>query len=88
MKRLAFVLLVLVFVLGCNKPSEDNCRKALVNMQHLLGTENMTETANLDGEVRRCRGGSTKESVECAINATTLDQLRQCGFTHLPERKK
>ena len=33
MKRL--LLVAVVGVLGCNKPTEENCRKALVNMQHL-----------------------------------------------------
>ena len=32
-------------------------------MQHLLGTENLVKAADLEGEVRRCRGGSTKDAV-------------------------
>ena len=31
--------------------------------------------AEFEGAVRRCRGGSTKESVECAISAKTKDEL-------------
>lgn len=77
MKRL---ILIAMLATACSKPSEENCRKALLNMQHLLGTDNMLETSNLDSEVRRCRGGSSKDAVECAMNATTLDQLKQCEF--------
>ncbi len=63
---------------GCNKPSNDDCRKAIVNMQTLIGTEN--QQTDLEGEVRRCRGGSSREAVDCAIKATTLDELQKCEF--------
>ena len=33
-------------------------------MQALLGTENLNTAASLQGEVRRCRGGSTKAAVD------------------------
>ena len=84
MKRwtiLSVVVLGLVLGTACDKPSPEACEKALRNMQTLLGTQNLdTTTAALQGEVRRCRGGSTKQSVECAINATTLDELAKCDF--------
>jgi hypothetical protein len=69
---------------ACNKPSPDDCRKALANMQRLLGTDQLLKAGDLEGEVRRCRGGSKRESVECAIKATTLEQLRACDFQKLP----
>jgi hypothetical protein len=66
---------------ACNKPQADDCRKALLNMQALLGTSAIGKGAvDIEGEVRMCKGGSTKESVACAENATTLDQLKACGF--------
>lgn len=72
---------------GCNKPSEDSCRKALGNMRLLLGTENLSSNADLDGDVRRCRGGSSKKAVACATEATTIDQLRACDFMKLADKK-
>ena len=80
MKRLA-ILCALVFAVACDKPTPEDCEKALRNMQTLMGTENINETpAALQGEVRRCRGGSTRKSVACAIKATTLAELEQCDF--------
>ena len=77
MKRLfAFAILLA----ACSKPSADDCRKALTNMQHLLGTENLSKTADYEGEVRRCKGGSSKEAVQCAMNAQSLDDLKKCEF--------
>jgi hypothetical protein len=67
-------------VAGCDKPSEDSCRKALLNMQHLMGTDSQNDTTFLEGEVRRCRGGSRRDAVECAVKATTLDELQRCEF--------
>ena len=78
--------LSLVFAIGCDKPSEENCRKAIANMQSLLGTEHLTSEADLRGEIRRCRVGSSKEAVDCATKATTLDELRECGFGKIPDR--
>ncbi len=81
--------LIAALVLGsaCSKPTEEDCRKALANMQTLLGTEFVSKNEDIQGEVRRCRGGSTKKSVDCAIAAKSLDDLRACEFMHVPEKK-
>ena len=77
MKPIALAVLLLA---ACNKPSPESCRKALLNMERLLGTENLGTEQSLEGEVRRCRGGSSKESVECASKASTFDELKRCDF--------
>jgi hypothetical protein len=79
MKRLGLVLCLLLA--ACDKPTEENCRKALLNMEALLGTDNMGASGALEGEVRRCRGGSSKDAVACAMKATTLEELEKCDFT-------
>jgi hypothetical protein len=78
MKRFALVLGLVVLASACEKPSEENCRKALTNVRSLLGTE--APEADKEGDVRRCKGGSTKKTVECAMNATSIEQLQACGF--------
>lgn len=65
---------------GCNKPTETSCRQALENMRVLLGTDNPTGNASLQGDIRRCRGGSTRKAVACASAAKTLEDLRACDF--------
>jgi hypothetical protein len=74
------VMIAVVLLAGCNKPTEESCREALANMQRLLGTENIHDDARMEGEVRRCKGGSTKKAVECAIKAQTMDELKACDF--------
>lgn len=85
--RMVIAALGLASALGaCNKPSEENCRKALGNLRQLLGTDKLTlEQGSLEGEIRRCRGGSSKKSVECAINAKTIEELRACNLVKLPD---
>jgi hypothetical protein len=82
MKR--FMLVVVAFAgLGsaCNKPPAEDCRKAILNMQTLLGTVTVDKNASdIEAEIRRCKGGSSREAVACAESATTLDQLKACGF--------
>jgi hypothetical protein len=85
MKRFAVVLGILVLAGACEKPSEENCRKALTNVRALLGTE-ASDTEG-DSEVRQCKAGSSKKNVECAMNAKTVEQLRACGFMKIPEKK-
>ena len=78
---LALALAVAVVAAGgCNKPSEENCRKALANMRSLLGTDSAMGNTDTAGDVRRCVGGSSRKAVDCAINAKTLDELRACEF--------
>ncbi|MBS1119322.1 MAG: hypothetical protein H6Q90_1550 [Deltaproteobacteria bacterium] len=74
-------MMVTVMALGlgliaCDKPSEDDCRKAIENMRTLIGTEN-THT-DLPGEIRRCQGGSKKQTIRCAMNAKTRAELEAC----------
>jgi hypothetical protein len=85
MKRLLFIMLAAGALAACNKPTEENCRKALSNMQRLMGTENVRDPELIEGEVRRCKGGSKKGAVDCAIKAQTFDELKHCNFYHLPD---
>ncbi len=80
MKRLTILFALAAALVACNKPSPENCRKAMLNMEHILGTDNLNKTGDLEGDVRRCRGGSTKEAVECAMRAQTMDDLAKCEF--------
>ncbi|TMQ05178.1 MAG: hypothetical protein E6J91_41275 [Deltaproteobacteria bacterium] len=80
---LAVVVVSIVSLLGggaCNKPSADDCEKAIRNMQQLLGTGDAISTADLQGEIRRCQGGSNREAVACAAKATNPDELKACAF--------
>lgn len=80
MKRLVLIALSLCALAACEKPAEEDCRKALLNMQHLLGTENLNDNKSLEGDVRACRSGSKKEAVACAMKAQTVDELKACDF--------
>lgn len=72
---------------ACNKPEADDCRKAIANMQKLLGTDAAAKNVDNEGEVRRCKGGSTREAVACAIKATTLEELHACQFMGTKSKK-
>ena len=86
MKRFAVVLGLLMLAGACDKPSEENCRKALSNVRTLLGTG--SPEADVAGDVRRCKGGSNKKTVECAMAATSIEQLKACGFFKVPPKKE
>ena len=78
-------MLGVIVAAACNKPSEDNCRKAIANMQRAA-----RHRARLDARRHRGRGPALQgrleqKAVECAIKATTLTELRACGFFKIPE---
>ncbi|MBE7448761.1 MAG: hypothetical protein HS111_07695 [Kofleriaceae bacterium] len=74
-------LLCLVSLAGCDKPSEGDCKKAIANIRRLLGTDNLTEDAGQSAAwIRSCRGNAKRSSVKCAMEASTVDQLRRCGL--------
>ena len=83
----AFVVVGTMSLGGCDKPSEEDCRKAIANMQTLLGTDKLLATEDLQGAVRRCKGSSKKQAVQCAVDAKSLDQLDQCDFMKPPAKK-
>jgi hypothetical protein len=76
MKKLAFLLLLV----GCNKPSESDCRKAIENIRRLTETDKIQGTDDIEAAVRSCRGNASKESVKCAIEASSREQLVRCGL--------
>lgn len=79
MKR--FLLILAVAGAGaCNKPTADECRAAIVNMQSILSEGATSTTFDVESEVRRCRGGSTQEAVTCAIKAKSQADLEACHF--------
>ncbi|HWO20561.1 MAG TPA: hypothetical protein VNO30_17445 [Kofleriaceae bacterium] len=86
MKRFAVVLGLVVLSGACDKPAEEDCRKAISNVRTLLGTQDTP--GDLEGDIRRCKGGSKKQNVECAKNATSLEQLKACEFFKVPEKKQ
>jgi hypothetical protein len=78
-KLLLFVALVFAGS-ACNKPSEDDCRKAIEKIRELTGTDKIEGTEDVETAVRSCRGSATKESVKCAMEASSLEQLERCGL--------
>jgi hypothetical protein len=75
--KLSFAIAA-VALAACDKPSPERCKLAIVNIQTLMGTDKAHSDFDLDREVRRCRSGSRKESVECAINAKSVADLQKC----------
>lgn len=74
------MLLFTLLVAACNKPAEGDCRKAIEKIRELTGTANIQGGADVEAAVRSCRGNASKESVKCAMEASSLEQLERCGI--------
>src|SRR5688572_9381007 len=75
--RLLPLLLVIVPLLACDKPSESDCKKAAANMQKVEGLEN-DSTLETNRFVRQCRSQFSKKAVRCVIDAKTSEDLDKC----------
>jgi hypothetical protein len=83
MKRFLFIVVAILGAGGasaCEKPSADDCRRAINNMLQLMHTDNTAKDSDIESEVRRCKGGSSKEAVACAIKAQSQEELKACNF--------
>jgi hypothetical protein len=77
--RALLVLLVVLASVGCgNKPTEEQCKKAIANIQKLSGIDSTTDETETLAAIRKCRGQSTREAADCMINAKSLDELDGC----------
>jgi hypothetical protein len=65
---------------GCTKkPTEEACDKAIVNIRKLTGQANSEVGADRRAAVRSCRAQSSSDTVECYVEAQTVEELFGCG---------
>jgi hypothetical protein len=65
---------------GCTKkPTEEACDKAIVNIRRLTGQSNSEVGADRRAAVRSCRAQSSSDTVECYVEAQTVEELFGCG---------
>jgi hypothetical protein len=77
MTRFAASLLLLC-ALGCGKPSDEDCRKAILNMQHIRDLDKDPQAPDAERWVRKCRATGSVEVVRCLIAAKTEADLTAC----------
>jgi len=88
MTRFLLALAILVAA-GCSsKPSEEACEKAVTNIRKLTGQSNTDVGADKRAAVRSCRAQSSKDKVECMVEARTVEELDKCGGKFAAEVKK
>jgi hypothetical protein len=82
---LSLLVLVSAALAGCNKPTEDECQKAVDNINKLYGLG--SDKADTAPAVRKCRASAKRSDVLCKIAATTSEQLDACdGKTPKPKK--
>jgi hypothetical protein len=63
---------------GCSRPTEEDCRKAVLNLQKLRGMD-PKQGPDPEVAVRRCRASGDSKSVKCLMAARTAAEADQCG---------
>jgi hypothetical protein len=72
------VLALMPAGLGCSKPKSEDCKKAIANIRKLTGATQSSIGRSPEAAIRACRGGASRESVQCVIDAKTLADLNAC----------
>jgi hypothetical protein len=67
-----------VFSTACQKPKEEDCKRAVANIRNVYGTAHFSQGVPPQAAVRSCRGSASKESVRCIIAAKTVADLGAC----------
>jgi hypothetical protein len=77
--RLAFVLsLALGGLAACSRPSLEDCRKAVLNLQRLRGLDTHPQAPDPEAWVRKCRATGNPENVRCLVAARTEAEADAC----------
>jgi hypothetical protein len=63
---------------GCSRPSEEDCRKAVLNLQRLRGLDSNPQAPDPEAAVRRCRSTGDQASVRCLIEAKSAADADAC----------
>jgi hypothetical protein len=75
---IALLLPLLLPLAACDKTKETECRKAITNIRKIYGTEDNSFGVSPDAMVRACQGSASPESVRCFIQASSVEDLRNC----------
>jgi hypothetical protein len=76
--RRAALLIALAGLLGCGRPSEEDCRRAVLNLQRLRGLETDPQAPDPEAAVRKCRSTGNRDTVQCLIAAKTPADADTC----------
>ena len=74
----ALVMAVGLALGGCDRPNEDECTKAVENLQRLRGLEHDVSAPDPKAAVRKCRANGHKKSTACLAAAKTLAEADAC----------
>jgi hypothetical protein len=71
-------LVLAVGLVGCDRPNEAECTKAVENLQRLRGLEHDTTAPDPQAAIRKCRANGHKKSTACLAEAKTIDEANAC----------
>jgi hypothetical protein len=77
MKRLVLIA-ALALAGACSKPSADDCRKAVLNLQRIRGLDTSAHAPDPEAFVRKCRATGDPKVVRCIIEAKTEGEVARC----------
>lgn len=79
MRAMRSLLCLILLLTACStKASEGDCRKAIANVNKLVGSDSTNMDQDIEAAVRRCRAQWSKKAVQCAIDAKNADAIAKC----------
>ena len=77
MKRVLLIMLLCVAG-ACSKPTADDCRKAVLNLQRIRGLDTSSHAPDPEAFTRKCRATGDPKVVKCIIDAKTEGEVARC----------
>ena len=77
MKRIGLIL-ALICAGACSKPSHEDCRKAVFNLQRIRGLDSSSHAPDPETFTRKCRATGDPKIVKCLIDAKTEADVTRC----------
>jgi hypothetical protein len=65
-------------LVACTRPSEEDCRRALLNVQKIRGLADSANAPDPEPAVRKCRSTASTEQVACLTAARTDKDVAAC----------
>jgi len=82
MRRLPFALLVAATcaaISACGRPTEDDCRKAVLNVQKIRLGDGSSNAPDPEPAVRKCTSTGSRDQVACLIAAKSTADVDACA---------
>jgi hypothetical protein len=85
MLRFLMIFALLAGAVACSKPSQEDCRKAVLNLQRIRGLDKSANAPDPETFARKCKATGDPAIVRCLIDAKNEADVARCEPAPTPK---